>query len=100
MIARLWTTGIEAGRAEAYETFAREVSLPMFRAQHGFAGCVMGRAGDAAWVLTLWRDRAAIDALAVSPAYRETVTAILVAGVLAGEQTVTVSAAHLIDIPR
>lgn len=97
MIARLWRTGIRPGRAEAYEAFARQVSLPMFREQPGFAGCVMGRDGDSAWVLTLWRDRAAVEALGRSPGYRATVEAILAAGLLAGEQTTELSEVHLLS---
>ncbi len=106
MIARLWKTSIAPGQAAAYEAFARDVSLPMFRAQPGFVGCVMGRDPDPdgnsgrAWVLTLWRDQAAVDALAASPNYRSTVDAILVAGLLAGEQTTEVSEIHLLDIAR
>jgi heme-degrading monooxygenase HmoA len=106
VIARLWKTGIAPGRAEAYEAFARDVSLPMFHAQPGFLGVVMGRDVDRdpdpgtnrAWVLTLWQDQAAVDALAASPTYQATVAAILAAGLLAGEQTTEVSAVHLLDI--
>jgi heme-degrading monooxygenase HmoA len=102
VIARLWKTGIAAGRGAAYEAFARDVSLPMFHAQPGFLGVVMGRDGasdgERAWVLTLWQDQAAVDALASSPTYQATVAAILAAGLLAGEQTTEVSAVHLLDI--
>ncbi len=106
MIARLWKTSIAPGQAAAYEAFARDISLPMFRVQQGFVGCVMGRDPDPeresgrAWVLTLWRDRAAVDALAASPLYRSTVDAILAAGLLAGEQSTEVSEVHLLDIAR
>jgi heme-degrading monooxygenase HmoA len=96
MIARLWKTRIGPGWTEAYEAFARERSLPMFREQPGFAGCVMGRDGDSAWVLTLWRDHAAIEALGRSPSYRATVEAILAAGLLTGEQSTELSEVHLL----
>jgi heme-degrading monooxygenase HmoA len=102
VIARLWKTGIAPGRGDAYEAFAHGVSLPMFHAQPGFLGVVMGRDADSntnrAWVLTLWQDQAAVDALAASPTYQATVAAILAANLLAGEQTTEVSAVHLLDI--
>ena len=46
MTARLWRTGLKKGRVAAYETFAREISLPMFQEQDGFLGCVMSRDAD------------------------------------------------------
>ncbi len=99
MIARIWRTGIKPGREEAYERFAREISLPMFRAEQGFAGVLMGRDGNSAWVLTLWNDRAAIDALASSETYQATVERILASDLLDGEQTTEIAEVHLVDIP-
>ena len=99
MIARLWTTGIKPGRAEAYEAFARDVSLPMFREQVGFAGCIMSRDGDSASVLTLWSGPEAVEALNASSSYQTTVSAILAADLLTGDQTTKVSEVHLIDVP-
>jgi len=98
MIARIWRTGIRPGRADAYESFAREISLPMFRAQQGYAGVVMGRDGNSAWVLTLWRDQAAVDALASSATYQQTVERILAANLLDGEQTTEIAEMHLLDV--
>lgn len=97
MIARLWKTGIKPGRAEAYEAFAREISLPMFRQQVGFAGCIMSRDGDRASVLTLWSGPDAVDQLNSSPSYQATVEAILAADLLAGEQSTEVSDVHILE---
>lgn len=97
MIARLWKTGLKPGREEAYEDFARHISLNMFRAQPGFAGCAMGHADGRAWVLTFWRDEAAVEALADSPSYRATVEQIMAADFLTGEQTTELSVVHLIE---
>jgi heme-degrading monooxygenase HmoA len=99
LIGRIWRTGIKSGQAEAYEAFARTVSLPMFRAQRGFAGVLMAREGNRAWVLTLWRDQAAIDALASSESYAATVDRILASGFLDGEQSTEVAELHLLEIP-
>ena len=63
MIGRLWTTGLKPDRVESYDRFARDISLPMFRQQEGFMGCVMLRSANEGLVLTFWRDQAAIDAL-------------------------------------
>jgi len=98
MIARLWRTGLKPGRADAYEAFAREISLPMFQAQDGFLGCVMSRRDDQGLVLTFWRDKAAIDALDHSPSYRAIVERILAADLLAGEQSTEIGDVHLLAL--
>ena len=43
MVARIWRTGVKPERFEEYERFARERSLPMFRAQRGFIGVLFMR---------------------------------------------------------
>lgn len=100
MIARLWKTGLKPGRASAYEAFARDISLPMFREQDGFLGCLMSRSDDEGVVLTLWRDHAAIDALKHSPSYQATVERILAADLLAGAQSTEVGDVHLLAFDR
>lgn len=97
MIARLWKTGLKPGRAAAYETIAREISLPMFRQQDGFLGAIMSRSDDEGLVLTLWRHHAAVEALKHSPSYQATVERILTADLLAGEQSTEVGDVHLLD---
>lgn len=100
MIARQWKTGLKPGRIAAYETFAREISLPMFRQQEGFLGCIMSRDGDTELVLTFWRDQEAVDALAHSPIYKATVARILAANVLAGEQSTKITQVHLLALDQ
>jgi heme-degrading monooxygenase HmoA len=100
MIARLWKTGLKAGRSTAYEAFARDISLPMFRQQDGFLGCVMSRREDEGLVLTFWRDEAAVEALKRSPSYQATVERILAAGLLAGAQSTEVTDVHLLALDR
>jgi heme-degrading monooxygenase HmoA len=98
MIGRLWTTRLRPGWGEAYEQFAREISLPMFRQQEGFVGCVMSRTPELGFVYTFWRDQAAIDALDQSPSYQATVKRILEAGILDEPQTLQVAEVHLVDL--
>jgi heme-degrading monooxygenase HmoA len=98
MIGRLWRTGLQPSRGEAYERFAREVSLPMFRKQDGFLGCLMSRTAEFALVFTLWRDHAAIEALDHSPLYRATVTLILEAGLVIEPQSIEITEVHLLDL--
>jgi SAM-dependent methyltransferase/heme-degrading monooxygenase HmoA len=98
MIGRLWMTGLKVGRGSAYEAFAREVSLPMFRAQKGFLGCVMSRDEETAFVITIWEDENAVKALDSSPYYSETVAKILAADVLTAEQATRVGKVHLLDL--
>lgn len=100
MIARLWKTGLNRQRVDAYEEFARTVSLPMFHQQDGFLGCVMGRTETEGFVMTFWRDQAAIDALDTSPSYKATVARISKAGLLDGMQSVDLLQPHLIDMAQ
>lgn len=91
MLVRIWRTGVDASRLAEYGEFERERSLPMFREQRGLLGVLFLReADDRAAALTLWEDEEAVQALATSPSYRETVEALLATGLLRGEQTVEV----------
>jgi heme-degrading monooxygenase HmoA len=98
VIGRLWRTELKAGRGDAYDNFAREISLPMFRQQEGFLGCVMTRSDEEGLVLTFWRDQDAVRALDRSPSYQTTVARIVQAEVLAGTQTTEVMDVHLLDL--
>ena len=97
MIGRLWTTQVEVARAEDYEAFARDISLPMFRRQRGFRGTVMLRQEDRCAVLTLWRDIEDVVALKTSKDYQATVREITAQGFLSGEQAVGVYKIHLLE---
>ena len=95
MVARIWRTGVKPERFEAYEQFARERSLPLFREQRGFIGVLfMREKADRAVVLTLWEDEKAVVELEASPLYRQTVEVILGSGFLAMEQSVEVFEVH------
>ena len=87
-MARIWRTAIDPSRADEYEEFARERSLPMFRSHDGFAGVLFAGDADARIVITLWTSRAAAHALEHSAVYRETVEAIEAAGFLRPPQQV------------
>lgn len=100
MIGRIWTTRVDEGRASEYEAFAKDISLPMFRLQHGFRGVAMFRRGEECLVVTLWQDAASVAALARSESYVQTVSEIAARGFLQGEQTVDTFDAHLLaDLP-
>jgi heme-degrading monooxygenase HmoA len=80
MILRIWRANIDPARAEEYERFARERSLPMFRSHRGFRGCAFLRNGSDCAVVTLWARPADVAALEASALYRETVAAIMATG--------------------
>lgn len=88
MVVRIWRTRIDERRASEYEAFAEERSRPMFERQEGFEGVVFARSGADCAVITFWRDAAAVDALAGSRSYRETVEALGATGILAGGASV------------
>ena len=95
MITRLWTTSVIEAKLNEYESFARDISLPMFRNSPGCLGVLMFRDGPACHVLTLWRSQSDIDALEMSAGYIETVRRILSSGFLTGVQTSRTFETHL-----
>jgi heme-degrading monooxygenase HmoA len=80
VIVRVWRAQIDPARADEYERFARERSLPMFRSHAGFQGCAFLRDGSDCTVITLWEGPADVAALESSDRYRETVAAIMETG--------------------
>jgi hypothetical protein len=90
MVVRIWRTEIDATRAEDYRDFAHSRSLPMFRAQPGFAGVLFAARGAQRAVITLWHDGAAAEALDHSPTYNATVAEIEATGFLRGASEVEV----------
>jgi heme-degrading monooxygenase HmoA len=95
VILRIWKANIDPARAEEYERFARERSLPMFRSHRGFQGCAFLRDGADCIVVTLWDEPADAAALESSDLYRETVAAIMAAGFVRGaEEALAVPVLH------
>jgi len=90
MIARLWTTGVHPGMEPVYDDFARTFSRPMFESLPGCLGAFFLGTGPARSVLSLWADRASIDALDHSPLYTQTVERFLATGALRAPQTTAV----------
>jgi heme-degrading monooxygenase HmoA len=80
VIVRIWRGEIDPARAEEYERFAQERSLPMFRSHAGFRGCSFLRDGADCTVVTLWERLGDAAALEGSDRYRDTVAAIMAAG--------------------
>lgn len=94
-IARIWRTHIDPARAEDYERFARDVSLPMFRQQPGFEGVLMLRDGARCEVITLWQSAEDIAMLDRSTTYKDVVARIIAQGFITGEQRVKMMSLHL-----
>jgi heme-degrading monooxygenase HmoA len=90
MVVRIWRAEIDVTCAEEYWNFARSRSLPMFRAQSGFAGVLFAANGAERAVITLWEDLAAVRALDHSRSYNATVAEIEATGYLRGDSTVEV----------
>lgn len=90
MIVRTWQTMIDPDRVDDFESFANTHSLPMFRQQPGCLGVFLSRAGADSTTFSFWEDREVIDRLVSSPSYQDTVRRIQKAGLLRGEQIVTI----------
>jgi heme-degrading monooxygenase HmoA len=86
-VVRVWRTEIDTDRAGEYDEFVRTKSMPMFQRQAGFVAALFCGQASSRVVITLWRGRAAVDALRTSETYRETVSEIEAAGFLQGSQT-------------
>lgn len=97
-LARIWLTKVLEERAQEYERFARDTSLPMFQKQQGFRGVIMLRSGGNGAVITFWDNEESIEALAASPSYAQTVEDIGNQGFLLGESSVEIFDAHLMDV--
>jgi hypothetical protein len=93
-LVRVWSTEIDTNRAAEYDQFVSRKSIPMFQRQRGFVAALFCGRGRERAVITLWRDRAAVDALDTSETYRATVTEIEAAGFLQGEQTTEIFDLH------
>jgi heme-degrading monooxygenase HmoA len=90
MIVRIWRSQIDKARADQYRDFAHSRSLPMFRAQPGFAGVLFAASRAERAVITLWRDSASVEALDHSETYKATVAEIEASGFLRGQSAVEV----------
>lgn len=90
MFIRTWKTSVHPDRVDDLETFAEKFSLPMFREQPGCLGVLFARDGAYKETVSFWEDQEAIERLATSPSYEETVRRIEETGMLQGEQTVTI----------
>ena len=90
MIIRTWQTEIDPERVEEFESFANNYSLPMFQQQPGCLGVLFSREDSDTTTFSYWKDQGAIDMLASSPLYLETVRRIQETGLLRGEQVVDV----------
>ena len=93
-IVRRWTTGVMRNRMTDYETFARDVSVPMFGRAAGCLGVLMSGGIELRSVLTLWRSAEELAAFEASQDYRITVDLILAQEFLEGKQTITCEPVH------
>lgn len=93
-LVRVWSTEIDTDRAAEYDEFVSTKSTPMFQRQRGFVAALFCGQGRERTVITLWGDRAAVDALDTSETYRATVSEIEAAGFLRGAQTTEIFELH------
>lgn len=90
MIIRLWRTRVVPTRMGEYERFEQELSLPMFRQQAGFLGVLFLRTKKDCAALSMWEDMRAVEALATSQTYQETVHKLQATGLLVEQQALDV----------
>jgi heme-degrading monooxygenase HmoA len=94
LLMRIWRTQIDDSRAQEYEHFACNVSLPMFRRHDGFLGVLFAGTGAERVVVTLWTSPAAAASLDASADYQATVRAIEETGFLRPPQWIEVLHVH------
>jgi hypothetical protein len=99
-LVRVWSTEIDTDRAAEYDEFVSTKSTPMFQRQRGFVAALFCGQGRERTVITLWGDRAAVDALDTSETYRATVSEIEAAGFLRGAQTTEIFELHSHTVRR
>lgn len=86
MILRIWTTRVNPAREDEYLAYARVHSRAMFLAQDGCLGVLFLRRADGRHAAcSIWRDAAAVDALACSVAYQHTAAGLAATRALMGE---------------
>ncbi len=88
MIARIWSTNLVEERFQEYETFAHQVSIPMFKKQYGLLGVQVFTTPTHSLVVTLWNQVEHIQVMEQNPLYLKTVAAIEAQGFLTGDQKV------------
>ena len=90
-VVRIWRTGVDPQQISSYKRFTQSKSLPMFRAHSGFLGVFFTHRDDGLYaVITLWQDRASVEALEESPIHLQTVRELESSGFLVGESSVEV----------
>jgi hypothetical protein len=86
LIARWWDTRIDPARGEDYDAFANANSRRMFASLPGCLGAFFLGTGEVRSVLSLWVDKASVDALDDSTLYADTVALFQSTGILRGPQ--------------
>ncbi len=90
MFIRIWRTDFDITRQGELQTFATEISAPMFRRLPGCLGYIHAVA-DGTWITqTFWESEDHIRAAEASEDYREVVSNILATGFLGDRQTTEV----------
>jgi heme-degrading monooxygenase HmoA len=90
VLIRLWRTKLVQSRIAEFEENERNRSAPMFKQQPGCLGVLFLGTNDDCLVLSFWKDRNSVDALASSPSYRAVVDFYSSSGMLIGTPTLDV----------
>ncbi|NND14372.1 MAG: hypothetical protein HKO10_10425 [Acidimicrobiia bacterium] len=90
MLTRLWTTEFDVDRRFELETFAEEISRPMFEQMAGFLGHIYAISGATWLTQTFWESQPHIEACEESSAYQAVVNRLMATGLLVGDQSTVV----------
>lgn len=90
MLLRIWKVGLASGKAQALESFANTVSLPLFKAQPGCLAVFFTRTESACATVTVWSSEQAVLAMERSTAYQQVVQQIEASGILGDHYTTEV----------
>jgi heme-degrading monooxygenase HmoA len=82
MLVRIWKVGLLPEKSAELETFANNISLPMFRAQRGCLAVFFTRTETECATITIWESEQAISEMENSPLYKQVVRQIEQSGIL------------------
>lgn len=85
MLVRVWKVGLAPAKATELEVFANNISLPMFRTQHGCLAVFFTRTETECATITIWESEQSVKKMEASSLYQQVVQQIEQSGILGND---------------